>query len=214
MKLPKRWIATLLILPATLSFGQQGNRAFRDLQQEVEELRQKVHCYELERDILEEKIHKQEEALQKLQKDLSQSQNSKDEIWQNKISLFEKKISSLEQKNDTLLNDLKQLQTHANTTTSSLSMFKSKMGDLEENVNLSVTTLKSAVESLLKAMQKNTLQEVILDNKSVSKSYKVKSGDSLEKIAKAHGLKVEQLKKLNHLTKDRINVGQDLILEE
>lgn len=211
MMLLKSATFLLLTLSCSFTFGQQANRAFRDLQQEVEDLRQKVHCYELERDILEEKIHKQELLLSKLQKDLNQSQNSKDELNQSKLSVFEKKLSVLEQKNDSLVADLKQLQSHANTTTTSLTTFKTKVGDLEDSLSSDVSHLKGAVESIVKAMHKGA-SDGIIDGKNGLKTYKVKAGDSLERIAKAYGVKVEQLKKLNNLTKDRIIVGQELVL--
>jgi dihydrofolate synthase/folylpolyglutamate synthase len=38
-------------------------------------------------------------------------------------------------------------------------------------------------------------------------------GDTLDKIAKSHGLSVDVLKKLNELTHDRISIGQELRLE-
>jgi LysM repeat protein len=211
MKLLKSACYLLFFLSINTTFGQQANRAFRDLQQEVEDLRQKVHCYELERDILEEKIHKQETLLTKLQKDLTQSQNSKEELNQNKLSQLEKKLAAIEQKNESLLADLKQLQNHANTTTTSLTTFKTKVGDLEDSLNSDVTNLKGAVESLVKAIHKGA-SDGIIDGKNGLKVYKVKAGDSLEKIAKNYGIKVEQLKKLNNLTKDRIIVGQELVL--
>ncbi len=42
------------------------------------------------------------------------------------------------------------------------------------------------------------------------KSYRVKPGDSLEKIAKRHKISLESLKKANSLSDDRIMIGQDL----
>ena len=40
--------------------------------------------------------------------------------------------------------------------------------------------------------------------------YKVKPGDSLEKIARTHKISVEKIKKLNGLDQDLIVVGQEL----
>ncbi len=44
--------------------------------------------------------------------------------------------------------------------------------------------------------------------------YAVKSGDTLSRIARAHGLTVKALKTANHLTSDRIFVGQKLKLSQ
>jgi LysM repeat protein len=43
-------------------------------------------------------------------------------------------------------------------------------------------------------------------------TYVVQSGDSLYKIAKKHGVKIDALRKANHLATDRIKVNQKLIL--
>ena len=44
--------------------------------------------------------------------------------------------------------------------------------------------------------------------------YVVKSGDTLSRIARAHGLTVKGLKTANHLTSDRIFVGEKLKLSQ
>jgi membrane-bound lytic murein transglycosylase D len=45
-----------------------------------------------------------------------------------------------------------------------------------------------------------------------SSRYIVKSGDSLDKIAKAHGVSVQQLQRWNKLRSTRINAGQELLI--
>jgi LysM repeat protein len=43
-----------------------------------------------------------------------------------------------------------------------------------------------------------------------STAYKVKAGDSLEKIARHHRVSLSALKECNHLEGDKITVGQSL----
>ncbi len=64
--------------------------------------------------------------------------------------------------------------------------------------------LKKAIEALAELLQKPC---------SSSKSYTVKPGDSLEKIARNTGVSVSQLRQKNNLSGDRINIGQELFLE-
>jgi LysM repeat protein len=45
---------------------------------------------------------------------------------------------------------------------------------------------------------------------TVADTYKVKSGDTLTSIAKAHGIKLQELRAANSLTTDRIKVGDTL----
>ena len=56
------------------------------------------------------------------------------------------------------------------------------------------------------------LLEAVAPDKAIGGGYKVKSGDSLEKIAKEHGTTPKVLKELNNLQKDTIYVGQNLVL--
>ncbi len=59
-------------------------------------------------------------------------------------------------------------------------------------------------------------QELKVDNnaQASAKTYTVKVGDSLWKIAQANGLSVDELKSVNHLTGNLILVGQVLNLEK
>lgn len=55
-----------------------------------------------------------------------------------------------------------------------------------------------------------TLAPAPAPGETTIKSYKVKSGDNLNKIAKAHGVTVKQLRAANNLRTDQIKVGQAL----
>ncbi|MDR3625037.1 MAG: LysM peptidoglycan-binding domain-containing protein [Chlamydiales bacterium] len=193
--------------------AQQKDRSLFSLQCELEDIKQKVHCYELERDILEEKVNTQGEQIVKLQKELTKSQNANEELSKGKLGQFEKRLTVVEQKVDGFILDLKQLKSHANDTSSSLSKYSSKITDIEQSLQTNVTSLKSALQSLVKVAYKGS-ESGIMDMATSSKSYKVKPGDTLERIAKNHGISVDTLKKRNNLSKDRIVIGQELTLED
>lgn len=63
-----------------------------------------------------------------------------------------------------------------------------------------------------KAQQSKPKADKPKADKPKTKSYTVRKGDSLGKIASRHGLTVQQLKKANGLKNDRINVGQKLTI--
>ena len=86
-----------------------------------------------------------------------------------------------------------------------------------QNLTAEIKQLSKEVETALTAQNRNlaNLQTAVstlldtLQGKSDS-SYKVKNGDSLEKIAKAYQTSVQTLKDLNGISSDKIRVGQTL----
>ena len=95
------------------------------------------------------------------------------------------------------------LASHANETTAALIQFKNRINDLENDISSQnrrfdeLSKLKGRIESLAKIS-------------APFKLYKVRAGDSLEKIARAHKTGVDRIKKLNNLNQDLIVVGQEL----
>lgn len=115
------------------------------------------------------------------------------------LSTLQHKIAVIERNQDKLSGEIRTLSTHANQMTSSLSHYRDQ-----------IQNLTSRFEDLEKI--KNTLSSI---SKSIGRSqtsYKVKAGDSLEKIARHHNTSVEAIKKANHLQTDRIVVGQELLV--
>ena len=51
-------------------------------------------------------------------------------------------------------------------------------------------------------------------NNSTTITYTVKSGDTLSQIAKKYGTSIDKIKKSNHLSSDKINIGQKLKIEK
>lgn len=63
--------------------------------------------------------------------------------------------------------------------------------------------------------QNNTQGSLVVDTPTRNNTYyTVKSGDSLYKIAKEHGMTIEELKSLNDLTSNTIRVGQRLTVRK
>lgn len=99
---------------------------------------------------------------------------------------MEKKLTSIEKSRENSLQDLRDLTTHANETTLALTQLKKRLEELETDLLASHRTTDSSIP------------------------YTVKSGDSLEKIARAHKTTVDRIKKLNKMEQDMIVVGQRL----
>jgi len=148
----------------------------------------------------------------KLSKVIAALKNQDFEKAQSKIDQLAVAVQALEQKWNAAeksrvadSGELKQLSSHAKETGLALVQFKDRIGEMEQELISGqrrfeeIGKLKSNIENLAKALQASDL-----------KIYKVRSGDSLEKIAKSNKTTVEKIKKLNGMEQDLIGVGQEL----
>lgn len=202
------------------SYSQQNipprtprDRLIDDIMSDISDLKQTTHCYQVEKEILEEKLNQQEAMIESLQKQLKNFRMPTDELSNGKIALLEKKISSLEKINEGLVSDLRQFKTHANEAAASLQKFQSKISSLEQEVDNNLGHMKKALESLM-ILSKKGKDAVSPSEISQNGTYRVKAGDTLERIARAHGVTIEAIKKSNQLTSDRIIIGQELHIEQ
>lgn len=161
-----------------------------EVQTSLDDLKHDINCFQTELQILDGRIKYFENALASLkQHDLEKQQTKIDQISQT-IQNLEKKWTSFEKSHLTEAKDLQTLSSHANETTAALTQFKDRINELEQEI-----------------FSQNRKYDEIAKKTLI---YKVKPGDSLEKIAKAHKTAVEKIKKLNHLDHDLIVVGQEL----
>lgn len=118
------------------------------------------------------------------------------------VSSLEKKLSGVEKSLEKLTADLRAVTTHLNQTVSQLETLENNLVHYDDKFS-ELSKLKGTLTSISKAMQP---PQPVLDGKT----YRVKAGDSLEKIARLHRTTVQALRKLNQLSSDKIVVGQQL----
>jgi LysM repeat protein len=157
-----------------------------EVQTNLDDVRHDVRCFQAELQILDARIKSSESALTVLQQEQSHLEKLSDQL-----AHLEKKWSSLEKNKQS--EDVQKLLTHANETTMALTQFKERIQELE-----------GELLSQHRKFDQNS--------KQFAKTYKVRPGDSLEKIARAHNTSVEKVKKANRLESDRIVPGQQLTL--
>jgi chromosome segregation ATPase len=199
-------MALLSILALLFSYGcsplrsspydekHQLELTLHEVQTNLDDLRHDIHCFQTDIQILEGRIKHYENLVATLKP--SDQEKSKLDQLLHQVQALEKKWAFLEKAQS---KDLQNLQMHANETTASLTQFKDRIQELE-GILLSQNR---RVDELTKGKQKG-------DSPNGFQLYKVRSGDSLEKIAKAHKTAVEKIKKLNNLGQDLIVVGQEL----
>jgi len=170
----------------------------------LDDLKHDINSFQTEIQILDGRIKYHENALAALkQQDLEKQQTKIEQIAYD-LHQFEKKWAAFEKSQDGTKGDLKQLASHANETTAALSQFKARIQELEQDL----LSQNKRFEEIAKL--KGNIETLVKSTKLPYKIYKVRSGDSLEKIASAHHTKVDRIKKLNDLDRDLIVVDQEL----
>lgn len=171
------------------------DRALDEMRLELADVKHTLTSQEMELHLLEEKVKTHKSA-------------SKQTESASQVSL-ERRIAHLEKLQEKIALDLRALNTQAHQTGSSLAEYKRKVQELEEEL-----TQKLGEISKLREMLGSISQAVRAAPSSFSgeriKKYRVKAGDSLEKIARREQVSLEALKKYNDLASDHIMIGQEL----
>lgn len=175
-----------------------------EVQTNLDDLKHGMSCYQTELQILEGRIKYYENALASLkQNELEKQQGRLDKVSEQLLQ-FEKKWAVFEKKHQEGSAELQTLSTHAHETTAALTQFKNRIGEIEGEIFSQnhkfdeVAKLKGSIDQIAKGFS------------TEHKVYRVRPGDSLEKIARFHKTTVEKIKKLNDLEQDLIVAGQQL----
>lgn len=176
-----------------------------EVQTNLDDLRHDTNCFQTELQILDGRIKYYENTLASLKQNDLEKHQARIEQISTQLQLLEKKWASLDKNQQGDGKELHELASHANETTAALAQFKDRIGELEQEIFSQnrrfdeLAKLKGNIETLAKGLRIESF-----------KLYKVKAGDSLEKIARLHKTSVEQIKKMNNLDQDLIVVGQEL----
>jgi LysM repeat protein len=188
---------------------RQSDLTLDELRMELADVKHALNSTQVELSILEDRMKNQDSTLYAVK---NQAVNKMPQISQlnTQINSLENRIGTIEKNQEKTLTDLRQLSSHANLTAGALSQYKEKIQELEREIASQnrkfeeFIKLKSTLASISKLMKQNAFAE-----ESV-KTYKVQTGDSLERIARQHRTTVDVLKKINRLESDLIMAGQEL----
>lgn len=176
-----------------------------EVQTNLDDLRHDVNSFRSELMIVDGRMKHHEDALVALKNYELEKTKTKIEQLASDIQALEKKWNAAEKSRIADSGELKQLTSHAKETSLALMQFKDRIGELEQDLISGqrrfeeISKLKGNIDSLTKSLRAADL-----------KIYKVRSGDSLEKIAKINKTTVEKIKKFNSIDQDLIVVGQEL----
>lgn len=212
---PALLVAGTFLHGAPRRYEEDLSITVKETRDSLDDLRREISNHEAEIRTFEQKISTQEDIVDVLRKELKEGYSSQKEQIKHSQGSYETKLTSLESASKGLSADLKQIKSHSLEMQESLRLVRDRMTQLEKTTDL----LSRNLENLQNAM--GSLTEVVKVSAGIpsvtpsdAKTYKVKAGDSLEKIARLHGTTIKMIKEINHLTKDQIVVGQTLKIVE
>jgi LysM repeat protein len=185
----------------------QMELTLHEVQTNVDDLRHDLNCFKTDLQIIDGKIKNQETQIDSVKEKQSIQTLAQIDALFEKIKEAEMKIAKLEKGQVAGFKDIENLSSLTKESSLSLSQCKEKLTELEGNIIAQskrtdeVKKLKETLDGIATSLKVNGEGFI---------SYRVKPGDSLEKIAKLNKTSVEQLKKLNGLDQDLIVVGQEL----
>ncbi len=184
----------------------------------IGELRQRSHNLEVEVNQIEDRFGSMESIVDGLRKQVIElSRNVRDQSEASKVSL-ESRMGNIELMSARMHSDLQLFKTRYNDTSTSTSHSKQNLHELKQQMHAQNEKLEQQernIENLQIALKALTEALQVGDDKEGSLNlheYRVKAGDSLDKIAQTHGTTIKALKELNGLTTDRIKINQKLKL--
>lgn len=175
-----------------------------EVQTNLDDVRHDINCFQTELQILDGRIKYFENTLAALKQHDLEKQQARIEQMNSQVQALEKKWLGLEKSQGRDSDELASLSSHANETTAALAQFKDRIIELEEEIHSQnrkfdeLAKLQKHIDVLAKGIQNDF------------KLHRVKPGDSLDKIARAHKTSVEKIKKINSLEQDLIVIGQEL----
>lgn len=173
--------------------GKDQTAVIESLQTEIADLKHDLHASSVELRLLEDRV----EA----------GQEMKHEGLEEELKTLKRKIAAFERSQEKTFSDLKQLSLQTHQAEALLLAQKRTLQEIEGRLE-EVGKLRALLSTIAKKEVTTPIAE------TSDKTYKVKAGDTLEKIARKHNTSLEDLKRLNHLSSDKILVGQTLQVGE
>ncbi len=197
-----------LLLVGSL-FAEAPTTSIQSLNRSVQNMSYNISNQDKELAYLKQKIQNQESTLDSMHNEVSSLIKAAKESQKSTGAEVSTKLKGMEKNIDKLVSDLKQFKKHANETSSSFKEIQKTLAEQQEITSLQarqIKELETALRHIATALQTKASDSIIDSNGM----YHVKSGDTLDKIAKAHGTTIDAIKKENNLSKDIIYPGQKL----
>jgi LysM repeat protein len=197
-------ISSVLMLSSCGSHLASFNRdkfdtttALDEMRIEISDMRHTLSNAQVEMQILEDRVRAQEEG-HATTKSSAHAPSS-----DTKITALEKKLAQIEKMQAKLNEDLRLLSTQA---AASLSTYSERIKEVESDILAQAKLMQEILGAKASVQTKSSPYSLSLSNGT----YRVKAGDTLEKIAKNHGTTVAHLQQCNQLSSTKIIIGQEI----
>lgn len=171
------------------------NPIIQKMSSHLEMMRHEINNHDADIKTLESKLINLEDAVENLRSLYDDALNKQKEKSKNTESI-DSKLSSQQQFYKNLVTDIQSLQ-----------LCIEEIQKSHQSQNKEIDQVKKALKSLMTALNLNDFNATKDES---YRTYKVQPGDSLGLIAQKHGVKVKEIKELNHLKNDVIIQGQTL----
>lgn len=203
--------------PPKMQYNQDNSAVIKEIKVAVDDIRHEVGNQQAEIRMHDEKFKNVDAIIEHLRDQVEDSAKFYKEQLKNNLAGVDAKLVSLDKVYQGVVQDIRQFQAHSKDTASILEQYKQKITEMEKVIdqqNQNIGHLQAALQSLMDALQGHDQGHQPLKHVPSGNSYKVKQGDSLEKIARSHQTTIQAIKEVNGLTTDRIVVGKTLIIPE
>lgn len=187
--------------------------ALKEVRDKLDMIRVKLDNQETEIRTFEEKVTNHQVIIDTLREEHLDTHQGIKSIIKDNNTANELKILNLETTVKGLVGDLGKIKSHINDSSNTVSQCRQKITDLEKQIalqNNTIDQLQGAMKALADALQGDLSPGTAVANGY--KSYRIKAGDNLEKIAKQNNTTIKAIKEINKLANDRIVVGQTIYL--
>jgi LysM repeat protein len=201
------------------SYAEDLSTVVRQVKTSLSDVKNELNNHEIEIRTFEERLTTQEQMMDDLHQQMKDELASQSEsarvgsiAVQGKIEALDRSLKSADGVSKGMMTDLRQLKDQSDDFVKILAQYKLKLIDLEKLVeaqNHQMENFETALNTVIEVLKGKDAGKVA-GAKGEAQTYKVQSGDSLEKIARKHGISVQALRQANELTSDRIIIGQTL----
>ncbi len=197
------------------SYEADSSNLQQDILDSLTDLRSKVNNHEIELRVFEEKFKTEEEIIDSLREQVNNTLKTIRDTLRAQTNTIESKYANNENFSKEIATHLKE---HTADSFNALSEYKKRIADLEKTIELqnrNIENIQKALKHVTEILQNKEFKGISdAASQDTVKTYQVKSGDSLEKIAKQNGTSIKKLKEINNLINDQIIIGQKLYLPE